>query len=127
MELGKHGEYLCSTNVLKAHATAYHIYNREFRPSQNGQIGIVLNTRCYYPKHKDAKDQGELVEVAYQYTFGRYAGPIFSKTGDYPESMKKMIAINSKYEGLSKSRLPVLTSEWIDYIKFVLPFISCLL
>jgi beta-glucosidase/6-phospho-beta-glucosidase/beta-galactosidase len=30
-------EYLCSHNLLKAHAEAYHIYDKEFRSKQNGE------------------------------------------------------------------------------------------
>lgn len=31
------GEYLCGHNVLKAHARAWHIYNKEFREEQKGK------------------------------------------------------------------------------------------
>lgn len=31
------GEYQCAYNLLKAHASAYHLYNEEFRSSQNGR------------------------------------------------------------------------------------------
>lgn len=31
------GEYVCSHNILLAHAKAYHIYEEEFRPSQKGK------------------------------------------------------------------------------------------
>lgn len=30
------GEYICSHNMLKAHAKAYHIYDKEFRAQQKG-------------------------------------------------------------------------------------------
>lgn len=31
------GEYLCTHNLLKSHAAAYHLYDQEFRPRQNGK------------------------------------------------------------------------------------------
>lgn len=30
------GEYLCTHNVLKAHARVYHVYDAEYRPTQEG-------------------------------------------------------------------------------------------
>lgn len=31
------GEYVCMHNLLKAHAAAYHVYDKEFRPTQKGK------------------------------------------------------------------------------------------
>lgn len=31
------GEYICSHNLLKAHAEAYHIYDKEFKREQKGK------------------------------------------------------------------------------------------
>lgn len=108
---------MCTTTVLKAHARAYHIYDREFRAKHKGQVGIVLNCNYYYPKHEDDPNKDDLVEVGFQYFCGIYAAPIFSQTGDYPERVKSMVSKNSQVEGLAWSRLPVLTQYWIDYIK----------
>lgn len=41
--------------------------------------------------------------------------PLF--LGDYPESMKTIVARRSEQEGLNSSRLPEFTSEEIEYIK----------
>lgn len=114
LQIGKYAEYLCSHNVIKAHARAYHIYDEEFRVQQQGRIGIVLDCYHFYPKNKDDHVSPE---VAFQYQCGRYGHPIFSKNGDYPDIIKQRIAENSKFEGLTKSRLPTFTSEWIQYIK----------
>ncbi len=35
--------YICAHNVIKSHARAYRIYDQEFRPGQNGQMGITLH------------------------------------------------------------------------------------
>lgn len=32
------GEYLCIKNVLKAHASVYHLYNNTFRATQKGML-----------------------------------------------------------------------------------------
>ena len=114
LKIGKHAEYLCTHNIIKAHARAYHIYNDEFKTKQQGKIGIVLDCYQHYPKQKDDTISSDL---AFQYQCGRYTHPIFSKTGDYPEIIKERIAQNSKYEGLRRSRLPIFTTTWINYIK----------
>ena len=44
------GAYLCAHNVLKAHALAYRIYEKEFRAVQKGQIGISIDSGWYEPE-----------------------------------------------------------------------------
>lgn len=39
------GEYLCSTNVLKAHAVVYHLYKRLYAAQFNGKVGIAYSTK----------------------------------------------------------------------------------
>lgn len=60
--LNSHGiaEYLCTHTLLKAHARAYHVYDEEFRSTQNGQVGITLNGGFHTP----ASDSAEDIEAA---------------------------------------------------------------
>ncbi|XP_051172505.1 myrosinase 1-like [Leptopilina boulardi] len=106
-------EYICGHNVLKAHASAYHLYNNEFRKKQKGTIGIVNMCNSYFAKNKDPK----LEDDAFQFTCGWFSHPIFSKKGDYPPIMKKLIKEISLRKGWSKSTLPVFDKKWINYIK----------
>lgn len=46
------GEYLCSHHLLQAHAAAYHLYKQKYFEQQQGQVGISLNTRFFYPKNE---------------------------------------------------------------------------
>lgn len=110
-----YGQYLCLHNVLKAHARAYHIYHDEFKNKQQGKIGVVIPCTTPFPKNK-----GDILsaDIAYEFDCGWAANPIFSKSGDYPEIMKARIAENSKFEGLTTSRLPEFSKYWIDYIRF---------
>ncbi|KAJ8963825.1 hypothetical protein NQ314_005356 [Rhamnusium bicolor] len=108
------GEYLCTHNVLKAHARAYHIYDEEFRATQKGQVSIVIDTPWYEPNSFSIAD-AEAAERKRQFVFGWYANPIFN--GDYPEIMKARIAMRSELEGFSSSRLPKFTKDEIAYIK----------
>lgn len=112
--LGKAAEYLCGHNILKAHARAYHIYNDEFRAQQGGKVGIAVP--CFHHFLKSEEDI-EAREVAFQFECGRFANPIFSNEGDYPEIVKQRIDEKSKLEGHARSRLPTFSKEWIEYIK----------
>lgn len=44
------GEYMCTRNLLLAHARAYHIYDDEFRASQNGVVFIAFSAQWYEPE-----------------------------------------------------------------------------
>lgn len=112
--LGSPGVFLCMHNVLKAHAKIYHIYDKEFRKYQEGKIGIVLPCSGALPKNPN---DTAAVNMYFQFNCGWIAHAIFSKTGDYPEIMKTHVAENSKLAGFSKSLLPELSSEWVQYIK----------
>ena len=107
-------DYICVHNALKAHARAYHIYDKEFRPQQNGTIGIVIPCRHHFAKYSN---DSIAAEVAFQFDCGWTGHPIFSKHGDYPKVMKERIAENSKLESWPRSRLPSFSQTWINYIK----------
>ncbi|XP_046610451.1 myrosinase 1-like [Neodiprion virginianus] len=106
------GYYLCIHNLLKAHATAYHIYDEEFRASQNGIISI--NNPCSGQVLDDSNDT-IAADTAFQFYCGMVGHPIY--IGDYPPIVKKRVALVSKYQGYHKSRLPRFSPEWISYIK----------
>ncbi|XP_037297612.1 lactase-phlorizin hydrolase [Manduca sexta] len=109
-----YAEYLCSKNLLMAHAKAYHIYDEEFRPKQNGTIFISISAEWSEPEseiHADAADDKA------QFDWGQYAHPIFSKTGGYPEVMKQKISKKSAEQGFYRSRLPEFSQEEVEYVK----------
>ncbi|XP_069695517.1 myrosinase 1-like isoform X2 [Periplaneta americana] len=116
-------DYFLAHNCLKAHARAYHIYDKEFRESQGGQIGPVLNFDWQEPRTDSPEDE-EAAERSRQFTLGWFAHPILSKEGDYPPLMKKVIAENSERMGLNRSRLPIFTEEEINYIRGTFDFVG---
>ncbi|KAG5889224.1 hypothetical protein JTB14_018647 [Gonioctena quinquepunctata] len=107
-------EYVCVHNLVRAHARAWHIYDEEFRGKQGGVIGITLDSAGYVPA-SDSEEDKVATETKYYFDFGVYAGPIYH--GDYPEIMKTRVAMRSKAEGFSKSRLPEFTEEEKAYLK----------
>ncbi|KAJ8976262.1 hypothetical protein NQ317_006340 [Molorchus minor] len=107
------GDYQCTHRVLKSHARAYHIYDDEFRSTQEGKISIVIDTNWLEPESNSTEDI-TATHTKRQFQFGWFANPIFH--GDYPEIMKTRIAMRSELEGFNQSRLPEFTQEEIDYI-----------
>lgn len=101
------GDYLCAHHVLLAHAEAYHLYQEKYFARQNGKIGICLNSGFNYPK--DDSVDPIYPEIAQQFDLGKFAHPIFSKEGGYPQVMIDMIGNKSANEGRPWSRLPVMT------------------
>lgn len=109
-------EYLCTHNTLKAHASVYRLYQREFKSVQNGTIGVILNLMNYYPKNPNTDETA--VDTAFRFGNGWMLHPIFSAEGDYPDILKRLVAEKSAAQGFSRSRLPEFTTEWINAIRF---------
>ncbi|XP_022187263.2 myrosinase 1 isoform X2 [Nilaparvata lugens] len=109
-------EYLAAHTLIRAHAKAYHLYDKLFRNEQQGLIGITLNSEYFFPKTTSADDV-EAAETAMQFFLGWFAHPIYSKEGDYPSVMRQRVDENSKKEGRFKSRLPSFTQEEIESIR----------
>ncbi|KAL0895035.1 hypothetical protein ABMA27_013502 [Loxostege sticticalis] len=107
-------EYMCAKNVLVAHAKAYHIYDKEFRPNIGGTIGITIGALWYEP---ETENDVQLAEEVGQFEWGQYAHPIFSKTGDFPPVMKERIAAKSAAQGFKRSRLPEFTPEEVEIVR----------
>lgn len=117
MKMSGVADYLAAHTVLKAHAKAYHLYDDEYRPSQEGEIGITLSVNWKEAKSPDFCEDMDASNNLMQFEVGWFAHPIFSEKGDYPEILKKKVAENSKKEGFSRSRLPEFDDFWINYIK----------
>ncbi|XP_023312165.1 myrosinase 1-like [Anoplophora glabripennis] len=61
------GEYICARNVILAHAKAYHIYDDEFRATNQGRIAMVIDTSWSEPGSDSEEDQ-EAAERMLQFT-----------------------------------------------------------
>ncbi|ODM94351.1 Lactase-phlorizin hydrolase [Orchesella cincta] len=102
--------YLCAHNILKSHASAYRLYERDFKESQGGQVGVTLDSGWYEPEDPNNPDHVEAAERAVLFKHGWYAFPIFF--GDYPPVMRQLIDQKSEAEGLQESRLPEFDNYW---------------
>ncbi|XP_026081497.1 beta-klotho [Carassius auratus] len=80
--------YIAAHNLLRAHAKAWHIYDKLFRPHQNGKVSITLGSYWVEPLHGQATPANvELCQKTMESVIGWFAEPIYG-SGDYPESLK---------------------------------------
>ncbi|KAF7284532.1 hypothetical protein GWI33_022118 [Rhynchophorus ferrugineus] len=107
------GLYLCAYVHVLAHAKAYHVYDEEFRSSQNGRISIVIDSPWAEPASNSSVDIAAAQQER-EFVLGIYANPIFR--GNWPQIVIDNIATRSKLEGFARSRLPQFTQEEIDFI-----------
>ncbi|CAK4087960.1 unnamed protein product [Aphanomyces euteiches] len=101
--------YHVGHKLLIAHATAVDIYRKDFKPTQNGQIGIALDGDFRVPKPSDDPEQFKLNQDAAErgrlFWIGWFADPIYF--GDYPDVMKQRVG----------DRLPKFTEEESALVK----------
>ncbi|CAD0205437.1 unnamed protein product [Chrysodeixis includens] len=108
--------YLCAKNLVLAHAKAYYLYEREFKPTQGGQCGITISVPWFEP-HTDTPEDELAAELKRQGEWGLYAHPIFSSEGGFPKELSERIAKKSAEQGYTRSRLPEFTEEEKAFIK----------
>ncbi|KAL1888282.1 hypothetical protein Sste5346_009674 [Sporothrix stenoceras] len=76
--------------LIMSHARAVNVYNKEFRQTQKGVIGISLNGDYYEPWDASEPKDTEAAERRMQFHIGWFANPIFLKQ-DYPECMRQQL------------------------------------
>ncbi|KAI5345926.1 hypothetical protein L3X38_013803 [Prunus dulcis] len=90
--------YLVAHHLLLAHAAAVKLYKDRYQVSQNGVIGIELNSDWFEPL-SEVKENKKAALRALDFMFGWFAEPLTN--GDYPQSMRSRVG----------SRLPKFTKE----------------
>ncbi|KZS05925.1 putative Lactase-phlorizin hydrolase [Daphnia magna] len=101
--------YQAGHHIILAHAKAYRAYETQFKPTQQGKVGITVNINWYDPKD-DQLENIEAAERALQFLGGWIANPIYG-SGDYPDVMKQKVGDKSAQQGFNQSRLPEFTAE----------------
>ena len=103
-------EYKTVHNLIRSHAKAYRVYKNEFYETQQGQVGITLNSDWFEPRNASDPDHVEASITKLQFMIGWFAHPIFID-GKYPEVMRRKIDEKSAASGFPESRLPQFTEE----------------
>ncbi|KAK9888326.1 hypothetical protein WA026_000583 [Henosepilachna vigintioctopunctata] len=115
------GGYICSHNVLLSHGKTYREYEKLFKPTQRGQIGLSAASYWYEPKENSGLD-AEASHRALLFSLGWYIHPLVK--GNYPPIMIERIDEISKKEGFAESRLPKFTDSEIEMIRGSFDFIG---
>ncbi len=102
--------YTAAHNMIRAHAKAYRVYQKEFRPTQKGKVGISLNVNWAEPRDPENEDDLAASDRRHDFFFSWFAKPILND-GKYPKVMREKIDAKSKAEGLEKSRLPEFSAS----------------
>ncbi|KAL3537317.1 hypothetical protein ACH5RR_000683, partial [Cinchona calisaya] len=103
--------YLVGHNILLSHATVAKLYREKYKPSQKGQIGIVLVTSWMKPYSKSKADAAA-VQRALDFFLGWFLDPL--TYGDYPKSMRTFVG----------KRLPKFTPKQSALVKGSLDFLA---
>ncbi|XP_028166104.1 myrosinase 1-like [Ostrinia furnacalis] len=116
--LNRHGiaEYLCTHNLLKAHASVFHLFNDTYRPQFGGEIGMSLDSNWAEPKTDSPRDK-EAAELYLKTHMGWYAHPVYSAEGNYPPELIKLVDEKSRQQNYTRSRLPKFSPAEVEYIR----------
>ncbi|XP_077600609.1 lactase-like protein isoform X3 [Stigmatopora nigra] len=116
------GAYRAAHHIIKAHAKVWHTYDTQWRPKQNGLVGISLTADWGEPVDITNQKDIEAAERYVQFSLGWFATPVFH--GDYPQVMKDFIGRKSAQQGLGVSRLPTFSPQEKSYIKGTSDFLG---
>ncbi|KAH0625060.1 hypothetical protein JD844_033115 [Phrynosoma platyrhinos] len=101
--------YKAAHNLLKAHAKAWHLYDKKFRKTQKGKISIALLANWIEPACPFSKNDDNAAKRVLEFDIGWLAEPIF-KSGDYPDAMRQWLQQKSRL-GFHGPHLPYFSEE----------------
>ncbi|CAH4023460.1 unnamed protein product [Pieris brassicae] len=108
------GPYICTKNLLMAHAKAYRVFDRIFRSLYGGRISIANHLLWF---EAESPENENLAQLTMEFMVGRYCHPIFSKRGGWPPNVEKLMKDHSEKKGYSRSRLPAFTAAERRFVR----------
>ncbi|XP_010785593.1 klotho [Notothenia coriiceps] len=103
--------------MLRAHALAWHAYDREFRHSQGGKVSLNLHMDWVEPAFSFSREDVEPAKRVLDFRVGWFAEPIFG-SGDYPVGMRSWL------RQLNSLELPVFNEEDRQLVKGTYDFFA---
>ncbi|XP_067892368.1 lactase/phlorizin hydrolase-like [Heterodontus francisci] len=107
--------FVVAHSIIKAHAEAWHIYDKNYRSQQHGQVGIALNSDWAEPSSPDNPEDVLAADRYLQFMLGWFAHPIYVN-GDYPEALKTQIKKYNQECPSAPVQLPSFTEKEKEYI-----------
>ncbi|MBN3296210.1 KLOT protein, partial [Amia calva] len=101
--------YMVGHHLLKAHALAWRVYDREFRETQKGKVSLTLLMDWVDPAYSFSREDVEPSIRVLDFRIGWFAEPIFGD-GNYPEGMRKWLQQRNTLD-LFSYQLPMFTEE----------------
>ncbi|XP_062262369.1 klotho [Platichthys flesus] len=99
-------------NLLKAHAAVWHLYDRHYRPRQQGKLSMALASHWIKPSRTRLESLREC-QCSLDHVLGWFARPLFTD-GDYPPCMRARLG----------SRLPTFTREEREQVRGTADFFA---
>ncbi|XP_029957222.1 klotho [Salarias fasciatus] len=99
-------------NLIKAHAATWHLYDRRYRPRQQGKLSMALASHWIKPSRSRPESLREC-QCSLDHILGWFARPLFTD-GDYPPCMKARLG----------SRLPSFTPEEREQVRGTADFFA---
>jgi len=97
--------YTVAHALLLSHAEAVRVYRDEFKATQGGLIGIVINTDWVHAYNASSVAEVAAAQRANDFQLGWFADPVFF--GDYPRAMREALG----------DRLPEFTAREKDLLR----------
>ncbi|KAL1986760.1 hypothetical protein VTN96DRAFT_5625 [Rasamsonia emersonii] len=104
--------WIVGKSLIMSHARAVRLYNREFRASQKGVIGISLNGDYYEPWNAEDDRDKAAAERRMQFHIGWFANPILLAK-DYPECMREQLG--ERLPQFSADEFSLLREAEVDF------------
>ncbi|KAG8379125.1 hypothetical protein BUALT_Bualt07G0055600 [Buddleja alternifolia] len=104
--------YTVARNLLLCHAEAVHVYRSKFQASQQGKIGIVLNSHWYVPLDENSEDDKAAARRAVDFMLGWFLDPVLY--GRYPQNMIDFVPADNLAHFTEKESLMLKGST--DYV-----------
>ncbi|KAF1758399.1 hypothetical protein GCK72_014857 [Caenorhabditis remanei] len=96
--------YIAATNMLLTHAKIYRNYEKNYKETQDGIIGITNGGRFCFPA-SDSPDDQSATNRALDWLFNYTIEPILTDSGDFPATMREKLPFLPKFTDEEKEMI----------------------
>lgn len=114
--------YAVGHQLIRAHALAWRVYDREFRQSQGGKVSLVLHMDWVEPAFSFNREDMAPAKRVLDLRVGWFAEPIFGN-GDYPPVMRQWLHQRNSID-LFNFHLPTFSEEDRQLVKGTYDFFA---